>query len=63
VIPWESKLRQGCRVRIKEGPLAGLAGILDRPTSRAERVCVLLNLLNTVATVEVDVVDLEEVHG
>jgi transcription antitermination factor NusG len=61
VIPWESTLRPGAHVRIKEGPLAGLMGVLERPTSRAERVCVLLNLLRTSATVEVDIVDLEEV--
>jgi len=61
MIPWESKLRAGSQVRIKDGPFAGLVGVLDRPASRAERVRVLLNLLRTVATVEVDIVDLEEI--
>jgi transcriptional antiterminator RfaH len=60
-MPWEPKIRPGSQVRITDGPLAGLVGIFDRPTSRAQRVCVLLTLLQTVATVEVDVVDLEEI--
>lgn len=47
-IPFES----GDRVRITEGPMAGLRGILDRYTSRAGRVRVLLDLLGM--AVEVD---------
>lgn len=62
VIPWQPTLAPGTRVRITNGPLAGLVGVLDRPASRAERVHVLLELLRTVATVEVDVFDLEEVR-
>jgi transcription antitermination factor NusG len=63
VIPWEPTIRPGARVRIKEGPFAGLVGIMDRPSSRSERVCVLLDLLRTVATVEINIVDLEEVSA
>jgi transcriptional antiterminator RfaH len=60
-IPWAPTLRPGAQVRIRGGPFAGLVGILDRPPSRAERVRVLLSLLRTVATIEVDIVDLEEI--
>lgn len=42
----------GDRVRITEGPMAGLSGILERFTSRAKRVRVLLDLLQ--APVEID---------
>lgn len=61
VISWEHNLRAGAHVRITHGPLAGLEGVLDRPASSADRVRVLLSLMRSVATVEVDVVDLEEV--
>ncbi len=42
----------GDRVRVADGPLAGLVGIFERPTSRAERARVLLDLL--AAHVEID---------
>jgi len=61
VVPWASDLRLGCHVRIKDGPLAGLEGILERVAPRGERVRVLLSLLRTPARVEVEIVDLEEV--
>jgi len=61
IMPWEPRIRPGAHVRITDGPFAGLVGVLDRPASRAQRVCVLLSLLRTVATVEIDIVDLEEV--
>ena len=48
----------GVRVRIKDGPCAGLAGILERPTSRAGRVRVLLEMLHG-AAVELEDLDLE----
>lgn len=63
VIAWEPTLSPGMAVRIREGPFSGLVGVLERPASRAQRVRVLLNLLRTVASVEVDIVDLEEVSG
>ncbi len=59
-VPWAPGFHPGQAVRITHGPLAGLTGILDRPASREERVRILLNLLRTVAAVEVDIVDLEE---
>ena len=49
----------GARVRIRSGPLAGLAGIFDRPMSRTGRVRVLLELLGQLRRAEVDEVDLE----
>jgi len=61
VVPWTSDLRPGCHVRIKDGPLAGLEGVLERLGARGERVRVLLSLLRTPARVEVEIVDLEEV--
>jgi len=60
-IPWQPHIRPGAQVRITGGPFAGLVGVLDRPATRVERVRVLLNLLRTVATIEVDIVDLEEI--
>lgn len=46
-------LRRGERVRILDGPLAGLAGILERPaTTPMERVCVLLDVFNRATRVE-----------
>lgn len=59
-VPWVTGFHPGQPVRITHGPLAGLVGILDRTASHEERVRVLLNLLRTVAAVEVEVVDLEE---
>ena len=49
----------GARVRIRSGPLAGLAGIFDRPMSRRGRVRVLLELLGQLRRAEVDELDLE----
>lgn len=59
----DPQIRTGARVRITHGPLTGLVGILERPTSRAARVRVLLQLMNTAAAVEVDVIDLEELES
>ena len=49
----------GMKVRFKGGPLAYLEGIIERPASRAERVRVLLELLNQRVSVEVDINELE----
>ncbi len=49
----------GMRVRFKGGALVHLEGIIERPASRADRVRVLLELLNTRASVEVDIAELE----
>lgn len=47
-------LRAGDRVRILDGPLAGLVGVLDRPASSpADRVCVLLEVFRRPTRVEV----------
>ncbi|HEV8339796.1 MAG TPA: transcription termination/antitermination NusG family protein [bacterium] len=63
VVPWAPLLRLGAHVRITDGPFVGFEGILERAATRAERVRVLLMLLRTPASIEVDVVDLEEVSG
>lgn len=49
----------GDRVMFRSGPLGGLEAILDRPSSRAGRVRVLLALLGSELRVEVDELDLE----
>jgi transcription elongation factor/antiterminator RfaH len=46
-------LRRGERVRVVDGPLAGLLGILERVASTpAERVCVLLDVFSRSTRVE-----------
>jgi transcriptional antiterminator RfaH len=52
-------LQPGCRVRIRNGPFAGLEAIFERPTSRRDRVRVLLELLGTLTPLEIDPLDLE----
>lgn len=61
VIPWQPRYPAGATVRVLRGPFAGLVGILERPTTRQERVRVLLSLLGRPTPVEVDILDLEEV--
>ncbi len=46
-------LRRGDRVRVLDGPLAGLVGILETPASSpVERVCVLLEVFQRLTRVE-----------
>jgi len=47
-------LRSGDRVRVQEGPLTGLVGILERETSDIERVAVLLTAIEYQARVVVN---------
>lgn len=54
-------LPPGARVRVKTGAFAGLEGIFERPTTRRDRVRILLEILGTVAPLEIDVFDLEKV--
>jgi transcriptional antiterminator RfaH len=54
-------LNQGDRVRVKVGPFAGLEGIFERPTTRQDRVRVLLDLLGSSTPLELDVFDLERI--
>jgi len=54
------RFQPGMRVRLRRGPLEFLEGIIERPASRSQRVRVLLQLLNTQVSVEVDADDLEE---
>jgi len=51
----------GVRVRLTGGPFAHLEGSIDRPASRADRVRVLLELLDRQVSVEVDIGELERV--
>jgi transcription antitermination factor NusG len=47
------RLRPGSRVRIVDGPLAGMIGILERPAATpTERVAVLLDLFSRPTVVE-----------
>lgn len=59
-IRWDPLWKPGDEVRIKTGPFAGLAGIVDRPTSRRERVRVLLDVMRSRVPVEVDALDIEQ---
>lgn len=52
-------LAPGNRVRFRGGPFALLEGIIERPAGRADRVRVLLTLMNTAVVVEADAADLE----
>jgi transcriptional antiterminator RfaH len=51
----------GTRVRFNSGPLAMLEGVIERAVPRADRVRVLLTLMNTRAAVEANVADLERI--
>lgn len=55
------RYRMGDRVRVKTGPFAGLEGIFERPTSRRDRVRVLLEILGRPTPLELDVLDLEAI--
>jgi transcriptional antiterminator RfaH len=54
-------LPMGARVRLKSGPFAGLEGIFERPTSRRDRVRVLLEMLGALTPLAIDPLDLERV--
>ncbi|HXF81476.1 MAG TPA: transcription termination/antitermination protein NusG [bacterium] len=53
--------RAGSRVRVRSGPFAGLEGIFERPTSRRDRVRVLLDILGRPTPLELDALDLEAI--
>ncbi len=59
IVQWRPALRGGEAVRVMHGPFAGLEGVLQRPRSRGDRVRVLLNLLGSLAPVEMDITDIE----
>ena len=54
-------IASGDHVRVKTGPFAGLEGIFERPTSRRDRARVLLEMLGSVAPLEIDLFELETV--
>jgi transcriptional antiterminator RfaH len=56
-------LAPGDRVRFVGGPFALLEGIIERPVSRAERVRVLLTLMQTSVVVEVEAAEVERVES
>ena len=53
-------LPPGHRVRVTDGPLAGLVGIIENPPDARGRVSVLMDLLRTQTRVSLDVDDLED---
>ena len=55
IIAARSNLKVGHEVRIKEGPFAGLLGILQQPPSATGRVKILLKILNRDTQVDVPV--------
>jgi transcription antitermination factor NusG len=50
----------GHRVRVTDGPLAGLVGIIENPPDARGRVSVLMDILRTQTRVSIDVAFLEE---
>lgn len=57
-------LKRGDRVRVLDGPLTGLVGVLERPAaSPVERVCVLLDVFRRLTQVELPVNAICGVHG
>jgi transcription antitermination factor NusG len=50
----------GHRVRVTDGPLAGLVGIIENPPDARGRVSVLMDILRTQTRVSIDVGDLED---
>jgi transcriptional antiterminator RfaH len=59
LIAWRPSMRPGAHVQVTHGPFAGLQGILERPSSRGERVRVLLQFMGCSTPVEMDVTDIE----
>ena len=59
VIHWGPALMGGESVRVVHGPFVGLQGILERPSSRRERVRVLLTLMGCATAVDMDITDIE----
>ena len=59
VIHWGPAMMGGESVRVVHGPFAGLQGILERPSSRRERVRVLLTLMGCATAVDMDITDIE----
>lgn len=59
LISWRPSMRPGAHVHVVHGPFAGLQGILERPSSRGERVRILLQLMGCTTPVEMDVTDIE----
>jgi transcription antitermination factor NusG len=57
------KFRKGDRVRIESGPMRDLIAIFDRPTSAADRVRVLLDVMGRMTPVELDYSDLTRLEG
>jgi len=53
-------LPTGRRVRVTDGPLAGLVGIIENPPDARGRVSVLMDILRTQTRVSIDVGSLEE---
>lgn len=54
----QHNLQPGDQVVIRSGPLAGLAGIFDRPTTGMQRVRILLNFLGQTRPVDVSLTNL-----
>ena len=55
-------LKVGRRVRVKTGPLRGLEGILVRKKNRS-RFVICVDLIMRAVAVEIDVAELEPIHG
>jgi transcription antitermination factor NusG len=57
-----SYLREGMRVRVVNGPLIGIEGILLKTQSQKHRLILSVDLIKESASVEIDELDVEPVH-
>lgn len=55
--------KYGDTVRIKEGPFQDMLALFNEPTTSAERVQVLLNILGQACRVKLDIASLEKAEG
>lgn len=57
----DQSFRPGSEVRVRAGSFAGFEGIFERPTSRKDRVRILLSVLGAVRPLTIDPLDLEAI--
>ena len=58
--PPRNRFQPGDTVRVTQGPLADLVGLIERQNSATERVCILLNYLDRVCRVQLNATDVEK---
>jgi transcription antitermination factor NusG len=55
-------LREGMKVRVVNGPLAGVEGILEKIKSNRQKLVLSVDLLEESVAVEIDDLDVEPIH-